>query len=259
MGAIARAMGVTRNSIIGQSNRMTLQFHPGTQPPISPDAVFVREGRTRFPGRVKEPGLNSVLKPGSYNRKLGAMVTKGRWKGFPLWSLTLEERTTCPRSCKAWLTCYGNSSSNSIRYRHGAPLIAALENDLKYLQAMHPGGFVVRLHQLGDFPSVEYVNFWRGALDRYSALRIFGYTARLPDGAIGRAINALRDERWDRFAVRTSGGEAGPRTMIVSDKKSAPKGAIICPAQTGQAKCCAACALCWAIPAKERPVAFIQH
>lgn len=261
MGDIAAALGTTRNAIIGKSNRLNLQFH-GKEPhpiPAGSDAdVFAT---TRFRSRVKAPPRTGVLKPGSYQRKLGAMVLKGAWKGFPIWSLTLEERATCPRSCRQWLSCYGNQSGHSIRFAHGPKLLDAIRLDLAHLQRIHPAGFAVRLHQLGDFFSVEYVEFWRSALSRFPALHVFGYTARLKSTPIGGAIDALRNDRWDRFAIRTSGAYTGPLTKVVKDVASAGD-AIICPAQHnpgGKNIHCGACALCWSPAARGRAIAFLEH
>lgn len=264
MSEIAGAIGVTRNSIIGKSNRLNLQFHGGKAVPLAPNSGPAERGVTRFPSRVQRPGRSGVLKPGSNQRKLGAVVLKGRWRGLPIFSLTLEERATCPRSCKQWFSCYGNSSGRSVRYQHGDELLAAIFTDLMALERLHPLGIVVRLHQLGDFYSIDYVDFWRMALEEFPALRVFGYTARQSDDPIGAAVAALRDSCWDRFAVRTSGATTGPRTLVLETTESANSvfrrtGAIVCPAQTGKATHCGACALCWARPAMEKPVAFLRH
>jgi hypothetical protein len=36
----------------------------------------------------------------------------------------------------------------------------------------------MRVHNLGDFYSVEHVELWRTLLERHPALRVWGYTAR---------------------------------------------------------------------------------
>jgi hypothetical protein len=191
---------------------------------------------------------------------LGPFVRKGKWKGFPIFSLTLEERATCPRTCSQWLTCYGNNMGRSIRYEAGPVLEAQIWRELIALQKQEPQGFVVRLHILGDFYSVNYVRMWKRALQTFPALHVFGYTARnsLPGrknpDPIGVAIEDLRTRMWDRFAVRTSGAHTGPRTKVIADEKD--KGdAIVCPAQT-RGRTCATCALCWST---RKPIAFLQH
>lgn len=259
MSDIARAMGTTRNAIIGKSNRLNLQFHSGAARQFSPTAPSVTQGRTRYPGMVRLAGNGGVLKPGAFNRKLGSVITKGRWKAFPVYALTLEERATCPRSCKIWVNCYGNGSHGAIRYQAGELLMRALLVDLGRLQRIHPDGFAVRLHSLGDFFSVDYVEFWRRALVAFQGLRVFGYTARQADDPIGAAVAALRDMDWNRFAIRTSGAPEGPRTAIIRKASEAAAGAIICPAQLSKTASCSSCALCWAHPAKDRVIAFLQH
>ena len=93
----------------------------------------------------------------STNVKLGKRVTKGKLKGFPIFTLTLEERATCPASCIHWGDCYGNNMMNAIRYKGDQALLDQIESDLAYYQAKYPKGFLVRLHILGDFYSVAYV------------------------------------------------------------------------------------------------------
>jgi hypothetical protein len=75
----------------------------------------------------------------------------------------------------------------------GPALEAALWDELAALQQMHPGGFLVRLHVLGDFYSVDYAQLWHEALEAYPALHIFGYTAREPSSR-NRTVD-LRDDR----------------------------------------------------------------
>lgn len=116
---------------------------------------------------------------------------------------------------------------------------------------------MVRLHILGDFYSIGYLEMWREALDAFPALNVFGYTARGPRDRIGRAVAALRDRQWERFAVRTSGATSGPRTFVVqSETDPAIGGAILCPAQTNKTRACSTCALCWAT---KKDIAFILH
>ena len=58
---------------------------------------------------------HKVLKP-STNKKLGKRVTKGRYAGFPMYTLTLEERATCPSACEHWADCYGNNMPFGHRF-----------------------------------------------------------------------------------------------------------------------------------------------
>lgn len=214
------------------------------------------QGRTLFPSTVEHASVSPrLLVDGVNQRKIGRTVMKGRWQGFPIFTLTLEERATCPRYCKMWDSCYGNNMNYARRHIADASLETRLVKELDALNRLHPAGFVVRLHILGDFYSVDYVSLWEAALDEFEGLRVFGYTAHLPDSEIGSALATLSVDRWDRFAVRFS--NAGLETHgaeTIERGEATPH--IICPAQLNKTDCCATCALCWAT---DRTIAFLRH
>lgn len=219
-----------------------------------------RDGHTLYRARVVSAAAQErLLKSGHNSRKIGRLVTKGAWRGLPIWTLTLEERATCPRDCAHWLTCFGNKMNWARRIAHGPALEARLADEVAQLAREHPGGFVVRLHVLGDFYSVAYVELWARLLDRHPGLHIFGYTARDPFGdPIGRRLEALSRTRWDRFAMRFSNrwmAERSALTLFQPGGVPARQG-IVCPAQTGRAACCATCALCWG---SRRNIFFMVH
>lgn len=231
---------------------------------IEPDEEAIVQGRSLYQKLVKDPGGDEwVLKSGEHNRKLGSHIAKKKWRGFPIFSLSLEERATCPRTCEQWAICYGNHASQhkAYRYRHGHALEAELERELFILsaEAATRRGFVVRLHTLGDFYSVEYVHLWAEWLKTFKPLRCFGYTAWPRDSEIGQAIAALVDEKWDRFAIRFSERSDAPRSAGVISAHSPrprPKEAIVCPAETGATDCCGTCGLCWT---SDKRIVFIEH
>lgn len=247
------------------------------------------EGRTIFKNRVAEPGSNvkrRLLVSGANNRKIGAKVRVGRWAGFPIFTLTLEERATCPSTCHHWRTCYGNNMQWPLRWAHGQTLLNELHRELTALQTEHPGGFVVRLHVLGDFYSTGYVDFWADALRRFPALHVFGYTAWPADTLIGAAVFRLANSQWERFAVRQSVMEPrrGRREAVSAwndtlaiDPQGAParlappptKGnpvdgltwagclkGFVCPAQQRDDKYCGVCGACWE---SDHNVVFLIH
>lgn len=217
-----------------------------------------RDGRTIFPSRVFAPDeVKRVLKTGQQSRKIGKTVMKGHRRGWPIFTLTLEERATCPRSCGAWGFCYGNNMQAAERIEAGPALEAALWDELAVLQAAHPGDYLVRIHVLGDFYSAAYVTLWGNALIAFPALHVFGFTARDPHDPIGVAIDALVRKHWDRFAVRFSGrpGRSFASRIAPEDGAEDPL-AITCPAQTGATDCCATCALCWQ---SDRSISFRRH
>lgn len=255
--SIGRSMGMTPGQIAGAARRLRLQFHGNTRrlPALMGGAAV--GPYTKFRSTVRDAPPSGVLKGGDNQRKLGARVQKGRWKGFPIFSLTLEERATCPADCPLWNGCYGDNMGRSVRYRPGDALMEALAADLDDLQYRHPRGFVVRLHILGDFPSLSYAAFWIEALWSYPALRVFGYTHWQAGTPIGDTLRNAADLHWDRFAIRISDGHIGPVALTVDTAEDAATArAIICPAQTGKTDCCATCALCWAT---QKPIAFLVH
>ncbi len=203
-----------------------------------------------------------VLKSGEHSRKIGGSVAKGPWRGFPLYTLTLQERATCSAACHHFHTCMGNNMNWSERIAHGPDLERRLDYELEVLSRRHPRGFAVRLHVLGDFYSPEYVARWLGWLDRFPALHVFGYTAWGPETEIGAALAAAVAARWDRFAIRRSvaadvGGDwplAVTAWTVPADHRHG--NAIVCPAQTDRTECCGTCGLCWAT---KRPIAFVVH
>jgi hypothetical protein len=212
-------------------------------------------GRTIFSSRVFDPSeVARVLKDGHQSRKIGKIVAKGPRRGWPIFTLTLEERATCPRSCRMWSGCYGNSMQAAERIVGGPELEAALKRELTALQAEHKSGFMVRLHVLGDFYSTDYVRFWASALETFPALHVFGFTARLPGTPIGDALAPLIAEQWDRFAVRISGAPGSEKASRVVEGDD--PGAVMCPAQGDAVAGCAECALCWG---STRTIGFRRH
>lgn len=83
-------------------------------------------------------------KSGDNARKIGARILKGRWKDYAVYTLTLEERKTCPTSCHHWRSCFGNKMHLADRVAAGPDLLWRLEREIALLEIRHPGGFAVR-------------------------------------------------------------------------------------------------------------------
>jgi len=226
-----------------------------------------------FPTTVKDPWESPrLLVTGHNNPKLGGKVEKGEWKDKPIYHLTLEERASCPRSCALWAGCYGNAMHMARRHNHlHKDFLDLLRAEVWLLARAHRDtGFVVRLHTLGDFFSVEYVHFWAELIDRLPGLHVFGYTANHPDAedagerAIGQAIKTLTDAAWDQFAIRFS-STRGPQGTVVIDDASEAGEAIACPAQhmaaetDAKTEACSTCGLCWSPAARDKTIAFLRH
>lgn len=216
-----------------------------------------RGARTIFPSRVFDVDeVQRVLKSGHQSRKIGAFVAKGPRKGWPIFTLTLEERATCPRSCREWLRCYGSNMQAAERIVHGPELEAALEQELRYLAEKHPAGFLVRLHVLGDFYSGEYVDLWQRMLEELPALHVFGFTAQLPGSDLGGKLHWMAVKWGDRFSLRFSGLDDAHRGALTLGPAETAPNAIMCPAQTGATDCCGTCGLCWQT---DRTIGFRRH
>jgi len=214
---------------------------------------------TRFPNQVK-PVEGSVLVSGHNNIKIGRDVRKGRFRGYWIYSLSLEERATCPSRCRHWSTCYGNAMPFARRVDHTdhAALCEAIEADIRRLLAVRGReGILIRLHALGDFYSVEYVRFWRTMMALYPRLAVWGYTARNPQSAIGDALVTTKALYPDRFRIRWSDGDAPTDCTVSIDRANdCPPDAFVCPEQTGATLACATCGACWS---GDKNVAFVAH
>lgn len=203
-----------------------------------------------------------MLKSGKNNKKLGGRITKGSWKGMPLYSLTLEERNTCPDYCEQWDNCYGNNMPFAIRYDHTHPdFLPLLRKQLETLSMKHEAGFVVRLHVLGDFFDKEYIAWWRNMLQLIPNLHIYGYTHHRCFTAMGYAIVNMNRKYKERCRVRFSDDTATLfSTSCVEgrpDNWHFGRTKLACPEQTGHVPSCAACTICW--ESQDKSVVFFAH
>jgi Gene product 88 len=239
---------------------------------LADDHPAVLEARPVFPKTVPASLSPRLFVSGYNSRKLGGKVTKGEWAGMPIYQLTLPERTTCPRHCHVWNSCYGNAMPFARRHEPGAQLEDYIPNEILDLGRRHPAGFVVRLHVLGDFYSVGYVSMWFRLMRECPQLHIFGYTARDEehDYDIFTRIMVLNEVWPDRCAIRYSRTKPGRMHAVVisPDGVAASAGrahlagrkdVILCPAQTEKTQACSTCGLCWSPAAKDRTIAFIEH
>jgi hypothetical protein len=216
------------------------------------DHHAVITGRTMYSKNVHHLSSydHKALKP-STNKKLGKRVRKGKLAGFPMYTLTLEERATCDRECEHWLNCYGNNMPFAHRIATDG-LMDRLETELDDLDRKHPKGYLVRLHILGDFFSVHYVQFWSNQLDKRPALNIYGYTRHHPGKPIGDAIATIQGR--DRFAVRFS--TLPSHEYSANTEHNTRPDAIVCPVQLDKSDSCGTCTLCWTT---KKPITFLDH
>ncbi len=147
--------------------------------------------------------------------------------------------------------------------KNGPELMARVEQEIADLCAQHER-VLVRLHVLGDFWSVEYVDLWARLLERFGGLHVFGFTAHKQGGEIGDYIAAIRNLHPRRFWIRHSDmtGPWGSFTVDFPTQQKTIGDAVVCPEQrdgmSGERKGthCGNCAVCWS---SSVPVAFVTH
>lgn len=214
--------------------------------------------------RSVKPASDNMLKPGRNNAKLGDVVTVKKWQGYAMYSLSLEERKTCPSTCQQWDNCYGNNMPFAHRFDSNDPaFLSKLEQQLDKLAKKHIAkgqGIVVRLHVLGDFFSVDYVKWWESMLKVYGPkLCVFGYTHCQWTSDIGQEIAANNYAYPDYWQIRFSDDP-----MLDMSAHVVPPGyhpitgkEVVCPEQLGKTASCADCGLCWSAP--NRRIMFEAH
>jgi hypothetical protein len=236
-------------------SRFEFNPHGRVRKPLSPDHPAVTAGESLYPTRVyPASALDRILVPGESNPKIGGQWQRG-WNGIRIFTLSLPERTTCPRTCVQWQNCYGNNQRWTVRVKPDQELIPRLDTELDLL-ATRFERLSVRLHNLGDFFSVEYAEFWIEQVRTRPGLHCFGFTARPRASRIGRVIEEA-SRGWDRFRIRFSGDPGERSAMVMDDPPPGQHDAgITCWAQTGEARKCESCGLCLTT---RQPIVFKRH
>lgn len=221
---------------------------------LSPSNPALTEARTVFPYRVVPvANVKRLLQPAGQNRKVGNgvdLIVKGKWRGMPCFTLTLEERATCDPACTMWAPCYGNNMRFAQRVDHRDPeaLMAALEVEVVALLRTYRK-IAIRLHILGDFFSARYARFWCRMLLEHKGLHLWGFTQYKRDQALGLALEwtnrTFAARSWIRFS-----NQGGLMSANVSGE------GIPCPEQTGKTDSCMTCGICWST---DQPISFKEH
>ncbi len=223
------------------------------------DNPALSEHRTVFPYRVKTvTEVKRVLQSVAHNSKLGngvPVVAKGKWRGMAAFTLTLEERATCPSTCTMWADCYGNNLRFATRISSDdmPALQARVEQELRGLLRTY-GRVLIRLHVLGDFVSAEYAKFWGTLVHANPGLHLFGFTAWGRDSEVGEVLSSLNETSAGRVWIRFS-NSGGPMSANVIGRGYEDDG-IQCPEQIGKTDSCMTCGICWST---EKPVSFLPH
>lgn len=223
------------------------------------------ERRTLFPSTVVDPDdALRLLVSGKNSAKIGNRILKGPWAGMPVYTLTLEERATCPTSCDLWAECMGNAMPLARRHGHGPALERGLMEEVEHL-TFRGAMVAVRLHVLGDFYSQRYANMWLEWILRFPGLHVWGYTHHDRASGIGRTLsagNALHPDRWSiRFSVPPDGSPSPMQVTTIwrePEASNVPEG-LVCPASTERSAACVTCGLCWEPDAAGKRIVFIGH
>ena len=218
-----------------------------------------RKTRTKYVKSIKAPDSTRCFKAGTNNKKIGGpVVTKGRWRGYPVFTLTLEERATCPPHCEQWDECYGNNMPFGHRVDHKHPLFyRIMENELDSFDYTYPYGYVIRPHILGDFFNESYVRWWGRQVRNRTALHGWGFTHHRRTSELGLLID--EQINCDRVNIRFSDDPVVPNsTKVEDDWEYQPNSdEIVCPEQLGKTKSCADCSLCW--EQRSKRIVFLRH
>ena len=218
---------------------------------LRPDNPVLVQAITIHPKARRSPLDTTILKSVSANSKLGKgdnVISKGHWAGMPMYQMSLEERATCPSSCKQWAACFANNMAFAHRIDHTHPqFMELLGLEIKSLALKYKHGFVIRPHIIGDYFNAEYAAFWIEQTALYPNLRVFGFTHWPRDSIIGRMINEWNKNPrvWIRFS-----DQGGDMSANVEGE------GFPCPEQTGKTQSCLTCGACWSTT---RAVSFKQH
>jgi hypothetical protein len=208
----------------------------------------------------------SLLKPG--NAKTG---TQGKYgsvritKGLPIHDCP-DATPACSKACYAlkfatWGTLKQGNAGHYSRLAHENPeeLHRLLRRDVLATLIYEPEGFIVRIHEAGDFVNAAHAEVYLRLAVEFPTVTFFGYSRGWVNRAIAPVLvamngllNANLRESLDRDRPVGTGNAPvafyGPRELEPAD-------AFKCPEQLGGPKC-GDCGLCWRSP---RPVVFKQH
>lgn len=220
------------------------------------DNPALAQAITIHPRMVKSPTETTILKSVSTNKKVGKggnIVAKGKWRGMPMFQMSLQERASCPRTCKQWAKCYGNNMAFAHRIDHTHPdFLSCLEAEIDLLCKRYSFGIVIRPHIIGDYYSPEYAAFWIEQTAKHRNLHIFGFTHWERDSIIGRMITEWNKNPkvWVRFS-----DQGGDMSANVAGGEFDDEG-FTCPEQTGKTYNCLTCGACWTTT---KAVKFLEH
>ncbi len=181
-------------------------------------------------------------------------------KSVLIWSIPAG--LTCPNAADCVATCYAMKAQRmypSVRFGRMRRLALAileqewLEDRIVEQILTAKTAKAVRIHESGDFWSLDYVEFWcriarrvlkERAVQFYTYTKMTGFAAQLREAGINVVESVLPDGSINY----------GPASEITN--RARRLGVPVCPVTLGvDAKCGESCRLCWT----RRYVAFVQH
>jgi len=169
-------------------------------------------------------------------------------------SFSLPVITTCPGKtpfCEAY--CYGLKgffTMQQIKDVNDRRLDATLKDDFADIivnEVIKTKAPAFRLHVIGDFYSVEYVEKWISIADRLPRVAFFGSTRSWRCEFLSKALKDFRDlfNVYMKASVDLTDDldpfSCGWRVWSVEGT------GISCPHDFGQVESCAACGRCWTV------------
>ena len=208
----------------------------------------------------------SLLKAG--NSKTGTQGNYGAvriTKGLPVHDCP-DATPACSRACYAlkfatWGTLKQGIAGHYSRLAHEDPerLYQLLRRDVQATLVYEPDGFLLRVHEAGDFVSPAHAAVYVRLAAEYPAVTFFGYSRAWTNQSIVPHLITLNE--LPNVTIRESIDESRPTgtglapVAYFGPKEMEPAGPFRCPEQLGGPKC-ADCGLCWRV---NRPVVFQQH
>jgi hypothetical protein len=183
---------------------------------------------------------NSLLKPGNAKTgkhgKYGAMrITKG----LPIHDCP-QRTEACSKVCYAikfatWGSLKQGMAGHYSRLAHQdtEALYRLLRRDIQVTLVYEPDGFIIRIHEAGDFVSAEQVKFYQKLAEEFSSVLFYGYSRGWVDEEVGIALEAINQLpnvfiRESIDGSRPTGTGKAPLAYF-GPKELEPKGAFKCP------------------------------
>ena len=209
----------------------------------------------------------SLLKTG--NAKTGTHGKHGAMrltKGLPVHDCP-DATPACSAACYAikfstWASLKQGVAGHYSRLAHNEPerLYQLLHRDLQAALAYEPDGFILRIHEAGDFVNAAHANVYHRLAEAFETVQFYGYSRGWVNPAIAPVLIALNE--LPNVAIRESldrdrhvGTGLAPVAYFGPDEL-APQRAFKCPEQLPNGPKCVDCGLCWRV---DRPVIFRQH